>query len=168
MVKLAWQILREFARVAAPYWPLLAGLILVYTAAFLLRRKKTVLPAESNAAALDLFFRHGYQVAEVVYQGRLGAEYVLSRMGAKTCLQIKWQRKPVPERAIESLRESRASRGCAFALMVSARGFSRGARVTSRSAGIWLWAYHNLEAELERLTEGIPEGMKIAAAAKSD
>jgi hypothetical protein len=32
---------------------------------------------------------------------------------------------------------------------------------------VWLWRFNRVEPELERLADGIPEGMKTAAATKN-
>lgn len=166
-LKLAWHTLKEFVRFASPYWPVLAGLVLVYLAAMLLHRRKVSIVPGSNAAALDYFFCQGYEVEEVLYQGRMGAEYILSRLGARTYVHIKWWRKPINDRPVIALSEARSRLNCEFAILVSQEGFTRRARRLALETCVWLWQFNRLEAELERLADGIPEGMKTAAAAKT-
>lgn len=166
-LKLAWHTLNEFVRFASPYWPVLAGLVLVYLTAKLLRRGKVQTAPGSNAAALDYFFCQGYEVEEILYQGRMGAEYILSRLGARTCVHIKWWRKPINERPVIALSEARSRLNCEFAILISKEGFTRKARRLALETGVWLWRFNRLEVELERLADGIPEGMKTAAAAKT-
>jgi len=167
VLELAGKTLSEFVRFAAPYWPVLAGLVLVYLIAMLLRRRKVQTPPGSNAAALDYFFCQGYEVEAVLYQGRMGAEYILSRLGARTYLHIKWWRKPINERPVIAVGEARSRLNCEFAILVSKEGFTRKARRLALETGVWLWQFNRLEAELERLAHGIPEGMRTAAAAKT-
>lgn len=166
-LKLAGDTLREFVRFASPYWPVLAVLIAVYLAAIILRRRKAPSAPGSNAAVLDYFFRQGYEVEKVLFQGRMGAEYTLSRLGAKTYLHIKWWRKPIDERSVMAVSEAMSRMNCEFAILVSKEGFTRRARRLAIDLGVWLWRFNRVESELERLADGIPEGMKTAAATKT-
>lgn len=166
-LELAGDTLLEFIRFASPYWPLLAVLIAVYLAAIFLRRRNTSSSPGSNAAVLDYFFRQGYEVEKVLFQGRMGGEYTLSRLGAKTYLHIKWWRKPVDERTVLAVSEAKTRMGCEFAILVCKEGYTRRARRLAIEIGVWLWRFHRVESELERLADGIPEGMKAAAAAKN-
>lgn len=166
-IRLAWNTLREFFRFAKPYWPVLAGLIVVYLLALLLRRRKVSVATVSNAVALDYFFRQGYEVEELIYQGRLGAECVLSRQGIRVYIQIKWWRKPIDQGTVLAVKESRYRLGCELAIIISKEGFTRRARRLGLEAGIWLWPFSRLELEMERLEEGICQGIEAAAATKS-
>jgi hypothetical protein len=167
VLELAGKTLSEFVRFAAPYWPVLAGLVLVYLIAMLLRRRKVQTAPGSNAAVLDYFFCQGYVVKEVLFQGRMSAEYILSRLGCRTCVHIKWLSKAVNERPVIAVNEARNRLNCEFAILVSKEGFTRKARRLALETGVWLWQFNRLEAELERFADGIPEEMKTAAAAKT-
>jgi hypothetical protein len=166
-LKLAGDTLLEFIRFASPYWPVLAALFFVYLIAILLRRRKVTFSPGSNSAVLDYFFRQGYEVEKVLFQGRMGAEYILSRLGAKTYLHIKWWRKPIDERSVQAVSEAKSRMNCEFAILVSKEGFTRRARRWAIDIGVWLWRFNRVESELERLADGIPEGMKAAAATKT-
>jgi hypothetical protein len=160
-LEFAWRLLGEFARFVSPYWPALALLILVYLAAFLLRRRPAPLP-EDNSAALDYFFRRGYQLEEILFQGRRGGEYILSRLGARVCLHLKWWKKALGEKPVLALAGAKNRNTCEFAILVAGEGFSRRARRLAQELGVWLIPYHRLENELEH-GDGSPASFKPPA-----
>lgn len=165
-LKLAWNTLATFIRFASPYWPVLAGLVAVYLVAFLFRRSRAP-KLSSNAALLDCFFQHGYEVAAIIYQGRIQAEYVLARLGVSTYVQIWRQQKPVAEKSILQAKETCRDRSCEQAVVLSKSGFSRQARRQGLADGLWLLPFDHLETALERLETELAAASRTAAATKN-
>lgn len=172
LVDFAKTVFFNFIEYASRYWPLLIVLVLLHLVIsfwILTHRDKDAEdshPAESDAAVMDFFFRKGYEVERVIFQGRMSAEFVLTRLGARTCVHIKWWRKPVGEIPVKEMDQARNRYACEFAVIISKEGFTRAARKLAVRLGVWLWEFNNLESELKRTCPEAATAMKTAAAAK--
>lgn len=165
-MQLAISVLKEFLVFSARYWGVLLWLVLLYLSIILWpfggRRPSTV--PDSNAAVLDYFFRRGYHLEDEVFQGRLGAEFVLSKLGAATLVHIKWWQKPVGSRQIQELAAAQRKLYCKHAILISKEGFTRAAQREAAAAGVWLWDFYSIETELERFSASLAMGQKAVAA----
>jgi hypothetical protein len=162
-------VLAEFIQYGSRYWPLVFVLILLHLAyslwALAPKNRAALTPVDSNGVALDCFFRRGYELEEIIFQGRLGGEYILTRLGARTCVHIKRWNKPLGAEPVQALAAARAGSFCGSAILISKEGFTRAARRAAALAGVRLLDLYLLDEELERLSFGVPAGMKAAAAA---
>lgn len=162
----AWTALREFYRYAAPYWPVLLGLLILYFIVLIIGRSQSS-SSNGNIPAIDYFTGGGYQVEAVHSQGRLGSEYTMYRLGMRFCIHQRWGRKVTDVEPVRALAVARDALGCDYAILVSKEGFTRKAHRLAQKFGIRLWLYHRLEIELRRFDGGIDQGMKAVAASKS-
>lgn len=163
---LAKTILVDFFTYAARYWILLLLLTLIYLVFhFWDPQDKGHAGLTSNANILDCFFRQGYQLEDDIFQGRLGAEFVLSKFGVATLVQIKWWHKPIGAAQVQEISASRRKLYCKFAIVINKEGFTRAARREAAIAGVWLLDFYNLEAELARFSAGQDQGLRSVAAA---
>lgn len=170
MMQLAKEILLNFALYVARYWPLLIVLIVLHVVFALWSREDEADPepvvATTNASVLEHFFCRGYEVEKVIFQGRLGAEYILTRLGTRICVHIKWWSKAVGANPVEALLAAKRRHDCDFAILISKEGFSWSGRQAAVRAGILLWDIEKVGKEVARIPKGV-EAMGIAAAAKS-
>lgn len=166
-MELAKTVLADFFAYTARYWGFFLWLVLLYLTIVLWpfggRRTSTV--PNSNAGVLDYFFRKGYHLEDEVFQGRLGAEFVLSKGGEATLVHIKWWQKPVGSGQVQELAGARRRLDRKHAVLISKEGFTRAARREAAAAGVSLWDFYSIEVELERFSSGLAQGLKAVAAA---
>ncbi len=161
---LAKTVLADFVAYTAAYWVFLLLLILFYLIFQLLEGKDSVSPPDSNAGLLDYFFRKGYQLEDDIFQGRLGAEFVLSKHGEATLLQIKWSQRPVGVSQVEELVVAQGKQYCKYAILICKEGFTRAARRKAAAAGVLVLDFYNMEAELDRFSTLLNQGLRSVAA----
>lgn len=162
----AWNTLNEFYRYAAPYWPVLFGLIGLYIVILCLSRRKPQ-DCESREGALAYFSRLGYELAAVHSQGRMSAEYTFTRFGARVRVNLRWGRKAADEKSVAAAAGVRDSQDYDFVMLISKEGFTRQARRLGLETGVCLLSGRRLEAELKQFDGNITQGMKAVAAGKS-
>lgn len=168
----AESVLINFIEYAARYWSLLVALALLHLLISLWLLSRQNRPddsplAQTNAAVLDFFFRKGYEVERILFQGRMSAEYILTRLGARICLHIKWWSKPAGDIPVKEISRARAALACDYAILISKEGFTRAARRMAAQVEVWLWEFYNLESEMESSVAALSSGMNTAAAARS-
>lgn len=166
-MKLVYIILADFFAYTAVYWVFLSLLVLLYLIFQLTSRegKASASPPDSNAGVLEYFFRKGYQLEDDIFQGRLGAEFVLSKKGEATYVQIKWTQRPVGAARVADLVAAQGKLYCKYAILISKEGFTRAAQRAAADAGVWLWDLYNVDGELERFSALLAHGLRAVAAA---
>jgi|GEM_PF-1451448 len=167
-LELAKTVLRNFIGYVAGYWPVLIVLVLLhlaYSVWTLSKINKEAAPSsiDNNDAVLDYFFQQDYKMERVLFQGRLGADYILTHLGAKTFLQIKWWSKPLGEKLVRALHVDQQRYSCEFSVLVSKEGFTRAARRAALQTGVLLMDLRYLDGEKDVPAE-LSQGAKAAAA----
>ena len=171
LIEFAKAVLIAFTAYAARYWPLVAVLILLHLAYLvwvLSRRERDGEVRDSEPTdVLEHFFRRGYEVERVIFQGRMIGEYILTRLGARTIVHVKWWSKAIGDKPVTALYNAQSMYNCEFGILISKEGFTRSARQAAVRTEVWLWDYVKLEDELKRLPTGMSEVIKTAAPAKN-
>lgn len=169
IVELAGTVLGNFAAFAAPYGTILSVLIVLHLlgALWFQSRRSNGLqpPADTNAAVLELFFRQGFEVERVLFQGRLSAEYIMTRLGTRACVHVKWWSKPVADVPVREICDAQNKYRCESAILISQEGFTKAARRMKRK-DVWLWDFYSLDEELAHYATDLAAGWQTAAAAK--
>lgn len=97
----------------------------------------------------------GWQVAATPASGDQGADLVARRAGVTLVIQCKCHAQPVGNKAVQEAAAARAVHAGDHAAVVSASGFTRGARDLAAANGVLL-LHHDLLADLDAVLAGPP------------
>lgn len=133
----------------APFWPLLAGLLLLkISRAIYVRRRfrragihliDTMSGTEFEQRLAILFRRRGYRVTPIGQSGDFGGDLVLSKDGVRTVVQAKrWQGR-VGVTAVQEVVAAKSMYQCARAMVVTNSTFTRPAHTLATANGVELW-----------------------------
>jgi hypothetical protein len=167
-LELAKTVLGEFLSYGARYWPLVMVLVMLHLAYALWTapgKNTEAFRDSSPAVVLEHFFRRGYEVERVIFQGRGAAEYILTRLGRRTMVHVKWWNQAIDDKPVLALHLAQKQFSCQFGIIISKEGATRAARQAAILRGVSLWDYVSLEDELEHLPSGIAEAYNDAAPA---
>lgn len=103
------------------------------------------LESELASDTLHLLTRQGYKLDKVVYHGRFGADFILTKADIRTYVQIKDWKKKLTANGVQEVFAYANSNSCNQIIIVTAASFDRSAEKAAGRMGVLLWNKKNLK-----------------------
>lgn len=118
---------------------------------------------EKSEQLIAVFRTNLYQIEQIIYEGRFGMDFVVSKLGARTLVNAKWWKKKVGERVVQAAIEGSHHHRCDFAVVVSPKGFNRAAKKLAKAHSVALWDNKTLAREEKNARKGKIESGQLVA-----